>query len=75
MPNSVAVAVEVVVGVPGGEADVGGRAAAAGDGAVHDVVVDQGAGVHELEGGDGAQHGGVVLAAPGPASRAPRQPQ
>ena len=36
--------------------------AAPGLGAVHDVVVDQGAGVHELEGGDGAEHRRVVLA-------------
>ncbi len=37
-------------------------AAAAGGGAVHDVVVDERAGVHELECGDGAEHSGVVLA-------------
>jgi hypothetical protein len=47
--------------VPVGEADVGGRPAAAGQGAVHHVVVDQGAGVHELQRRHGPQHGGVVL--------------
>ena len=38
--------------------------------AVHDVVVDQGAGVHELQRGDRAQHRGVVLA--GAVAGAPR---
>ena len=66
--------------MPGGEADVRCRAAAAGGRAVHHVVVHQRAGVHELQRCDGAQHRGVVLGGvpvprPAPAPVGERGPQ
>ena len=78
-----AVAVERLVGVPVGEPDVRGGPAPSRVGAVHDVVVDERADVHELQCRDGLQHGGVVLgrlrgagagAAPAPVGEGRAQP-
>ncbi|CAB4727934.1 unannotated protein [freshwater metagenome] len=51
------VAAPPVAPVLGGEAAVGGRAAAPGVAGIHQVVVDQGAGVQQLERGTGPDQG------------------
>ena len=53
------------VGVDGVELDVHGLLAPAGGGAVHHVVVDEGEGVEQLEGGTGVDDRGVVGRAAG----------
>ncbi|GFJ88657.1 hypothetical protein Prum_022990 [Phytohabitans rumicis] len=50
----------------GREAPVHRRLAAPGVGAVHEVVVDQRAGLHQLQGGDGRDHSVRVGAAGSP---------
>ena len=67
-----------VLGVQGLEAAVDAGRAAAGVGAVDDVVVDQGGGLEELEGRPGTDHRGVLRVAarrpPAPVAQPRTQP-